>query len=913
MRLIKICFWVMGLLPLWSLCQQPQRGTFDVLEANVTSFQSVNSMSRVARSGPTDVIVGWRSARQGVPYYNIYIQKLDEAGNNLWEKDGVPLCPFPANQTDFSMVEDGFGGIVVVWEDYRKGSDLPILFAQRINLRGEPLWGKDGLRICEVNGPQRKPQIISDLNKGFYLVWEDYRRGYDDSDIYAQYVDLGGKTRWLATGMPIATAPNIQKNVAITSDENHFLYLIWEDFRNGVYWNLHAQKLDPAASFFWKAGGMDIFAGVEENHQNPAMVADGYGGVLFVYQKYSSETHGTDIYRGRLNASGELGFHFATCFSQDEQLNPKIVKKGSKALLCWEDRRNGNWDLYAQMIRLRDGLLEWGINGVPVVKTPSDERNPVVISSSSYGYQVFSWLQKEGNTSKIAVQKLDNLGEPAWDLAGKQVCTVSNDQTEPSILPDENGGLWCSWTDRRDAGTAYVYTQRINGGGRVLLESAGVRLAGAHSSPFAYVNGLRLLASKTGEFYLVWEDYRNGDKNADIYLQKIAADGASLWRNGGIPICIAAGEQNRPILIEDGVGGVIVAWLDRRNGRDDNVYAQRVSASGKVLWRDDGVVACDAPADQSSIRAVTDGKEGIVLCWVDARTVAETGFDLYIQRLGHDGEPMWQLGGKPFARFDGLQTAASLAEDGTGGAFVTWMDSRGAASNIYVQHLNEFGMYEWEYGGRLLAASPVNQRQPEVIRNFEEDLYIVWQDGRDGENREKLFMQSITPSGQKLWDVGGMHTCDFPGRQSKPMMQGDAAGNFWVAWLDERDKRNLGVQLICQKFNIGGDPLWQAEGIGVGESMEEWNDFEVALNKKGYFFLAWNQTVAGGNKNVYYQKIHPDGTQKFDFGGYRLGDTDDNQLSPVIAVNPDGRALTCWIQINPVLKKYGIRATFVKE
>jgi hypothetical protein len=902
---------VVWLLPM-GLMAQP-KGSFDVLETNVTSFRSLNTQSKVARSGDHDVIIGWRSARQGVPYHNIYIQKVDDQGHILWEKDGVPLCPYPANQTDFTMVQDGYGGIVVIWEDYRLGSDLPVLYAQRINLRGEPLWGKDGLRLCDVNGPQRKPQIASDLNKGFYIVWEDYRRGYDDSDLYGQYVDLGGKARWNLAGMPIVTAPNIQKNFTVAVDEDHYLYVMWEDFRNGIYWNLFGQKLNTEGQFFWKAGGLDVFAGVEENHQSPAMVPDGYGGVLFVYQKYSSETHGTDIYRGRLSTAGEVTYHFATCFSQDEQLNPRIVKKGSKALLCWEDRRNGNWDLYAQMIRLKDGLLEWGVNGVPVVKTFDDERDPVVISASSYGYQVFSWLRKEGKEYRIAVQKLDNLGEPAWDAEGRIVCTYSNDQTDPSILPDENGGLWCAWTDRRMEGSADIYTQHINGSGLPLLKPAGLRLASDHSKPFALVTGLRMLAGRTGDFYLVWEDYRNGDKNSDIYIQKIAADGSFLWRTGGIPVCIAPGEQNRPILIEDGVGGIIVAWADRRNGHDDNIYAQRVSAWGKVLWREDGVLVCDAPSDQNSLRGVSDGKEGIVLCWVDARTLAESGFDLYIQRIGHDGEPLWPANGKPFARFNGLQTAPSMVEDGVGGAYVTWMDSRGTASNIYVQHMDEFGMYEWEYGGRLLAASPVNQRQPEISRNFEEDLYIVWQDGRHGDGFEKLFMQCITPSGAKLWDFGGVHVCDYPGRQSKPSILGDAAGNFWVAWLDERSKSRLGVQLVCQKFNIGGDPQWMADGIVIGESMEEWNDYEIAVNKRGYVCLAWNQVTASGNKNVFYQKLHPEGTKKFDYSGLRMGGDNDHQLSPVIALNPDGKGLLAWIQIDPGQGRYGIKATFLRE
>jgi hypothetical protein len=199
------------------------------------------------------------------------------------------------------------------------------------------------------------------------------------------------------------------------------------------------------------------------------------------------------------------------------------------------------------------------------------------------------------------------------------------------------------------------------------------------------------------------------------------------------------------------------------------------------------------------------------------------------------------------------------------------------------------------------------------LKNFENDLYIVWQEGRFGDGYEKLFMQCITPDGHRLWDYGGTQVCKYPGRQSKPLLVGDAGGNFWVSWLDQRDQNRLGVQLLAQKFNIGGDPQWQSDGIWVGESMEEWNDFEVGVNKRGYLYLVWNQKTASGKKNVFYQKLHPDGVKKFDYSGIRLGDEDENQLSPVIAVNNEGRALVCWVQHDPAQNKYGIRATFVKE
>lgn len=911
MNILRIGWLLLILMPLSLAAQQPK--AFDIIEANTTSYRSYNTSSQVISSTDDEVIVGWRSARKDIPYNNIYLQKVDPRGELHWEKDGTPLCPFPANQSNFSMVSDGYGGVVVVWEDYRFGPDHPVVYGQRINLRGEPLWGREGLRICTEGREQRKPQIVEDYDKGFYIVWEDFRRGQSESDIYAQRLDLGGNLRWREQGMPIVTAPGIQQKVSISTDENHHLFMVWEDFRNGVYWNLYAQKLDRNGNYFWTAGGLDIFAGVEENHQNPTIVPDGYGGVLFVYQKYSQESHGTDIYRGRLRANGELMFHFATCYSQDEQLNPRIVKKGSKALLCWEDRRYGNWDLYAQMIRLNDGILEWDINGVPVVKTPEDERDPVVITATSYGYQVFSWLRTEGDITRVYVQKLNNLGEPAWDLSGKVVCEFSNSQTEPAILADEKGGLWSSWTDQRDPRSAQVYLQHINGNGLPLLNARGLGLIAKHSSEYARLANPTVIASRAGHFFVAWEDYRSGEKDPDIYIQKLSPDGESVWRRGGIAVCMAPGEQNRPILIDDGVGGVIVSWLDRRNGSDDNIYAQRIGDDGKLLWRSDGVQVCGANGDQSSLRGVPDGKEGVVLCWVDARTIAETDFDLYIQRVDHSGEALWEKDGKPFARYKGLQVSPSLVSDEQGGAFIAWMDSRGEYSNIFVQHINEFGIYEWEYGGRCLAPTPHNQRDPVMVRNFENDLYLVWQESRFNDGYEKLIMQCITPNGRKLWDRNGLLVCNFSGRQGHPMVVGENSGHFWVTWLDERYRSSAGVQLYAQRFNIGGEAQAREDGVPIGESMEEWNDYGIGVNQRGYIYLAWNQTVASGNKNLYYQKLYDEGDKKFGYGGLRLGGEDENQLNPTIAVNSDGKAIILWIQNLPNANSFGLKAVFVKE
>ncbi len=899
MQGMKFC-WVFWIFCHWSTSLFGQIGDpVDLLSHNTTSHKAFDTRSAIVHGESGYVIIGWQSSRVGLPHSGIYLQKLDSKGDWIWEADGVPICPYPANQDHFQMVSDNFGGVIVVWEDYRNGQDQPSIFAQRLNIRGEPQWGKSGLEICRNKGVQRNPRLASDNKNGFYILWEDSRAGLNEYDLYGQHIDLGGRFHWRASGMPVCTSPNIQQHISMEADSSGDLFVIWEDFRNGVYWNLFAQKLTTRGDTKWTPSGLEVFAGAKENHHNPDIVPDDSGGMLFVYQKYSEATAGTDIYRGRLNSLGELVFHYATCISQDEQLNPKIERKGGKGILVWEDRRNGNWDIYGQMFRLGDGILEWGINGIPVVKTPFDERNPFLISSTTYNYQVFSWLCHGEDGNYIRVQKLNNLGEKQWSEEGVSICSAGSAQTQPAIIPDTYGGLYCSWTDKRESGTSHIYVQHIDNNSKQVFRKGAVRLRVNHAGSQAPVKGLRIIASFDGYFFVVWEDFRNGKRNSDIYIQKINSSGEPQWRSGGIPVCNARGFQSLPVLVEDGVGGVIIAWADRRTGRDEDVYAQRINSWGEPLWSFNGVKVCDAPTPQSQIRGVSDGEEGVFLAWVDARDLKTTGFDLYIQRVNHSGESMWMKNGKAFVDFPGLQTSPVLESDGKGGAYIAWMDFRGSHSNIYVQHVNRFGIYEWEYGGRCIAPMLRNQRHPVMARNFQDDLYLVWQEGRFGDGYEKLYMQCITPSGRKLWGRSGTMVCNFMGRQSSPLISSDEFGYFWVSWLDERDSDLEGLSLFSQKFEIRGVNEWTSSGVFIGSGMRDFGEYTMVLDKEGYLILSWVESGREPDEysQICVQKVRPNGEKMFSAGISKLGQKGSNQANPAMAMNTAGEIILVFANI----------------
>ena len=80
----------------------------------------------------------------------------------------------------------------------------------------------------------------------------------------------------------------------------------------------------------------------------------------------------------------------------------------------------------------------------------------------------------------------------------------------------------------------------------------------------------------------------------------------------GSPVCIATNEQHFPDLATDGEGGVIVVWQDARNENRD-VFAQRVSADGEMLWTPDGVQVCNLPSEQIWPVVVSDANGGAIV------------------------------------------------------------------------------------------------------------------------------------------------------------------------------------------------------------------------------------------------------------------------------------------------------------
>jgi hypothetical protein len=369
----------------------------------------------------------------------------------------------------------------------------------------------------------------------------------------------------------------------------------------------------------------------------------------------------------------------AICVASGNQYRPAIASDDSGgAIVTWQDSRSGNWDIYAQLIN-ESGNVQWAVDGVIICAATDRQEAPAVASEGSGG-AIITWHDRRNGTDyDIYAQRVDGSGIVQWTGNGVAICTASNNQSYPTIIPDGSGGAIIMWEDNRIGDYPDIYTQRVDGSGNVQWTADGVAVGAASDDQ----NDATIASDGSGGVIITWQNYRVGDH--DIFAQRVDASGNVRWTAGGVVICAASGIQTNPTITPDGSGGAIVTWRDERGGATNgDIYAQCVDASGNVQWTADGVAICATSDDQEYPIICSDGLGGAIITWRDDRS--GTSLDIYTQRVDGSGSVQWTADGVAICTAPDHQTASEIVYDGSEGAIITWEDNRSGGCDIYAQH-----------------------------------------------------------------------------------------------------------------------------------------------------------------------------------------------------------------------------------
>jgi hypothetical protein len=459
-----------------------------------------------------------------------------------WPSDpaaNLPVCVAAGNQTSVNLVTDLAGGSLIAWSDARPG--VVDIYAQHVLASGavDPAWPLNGAPICTAAGTQTVPAMASDGARGAIVFWIDARAGsLVNSDLYAQHLLANGTTdpAWPATGLPVCTSPGGNNTISLpVTDGAGGALIAWFDTSNdsGVFAMhvLASGTTDPA----WPVNGLPICA---PTHGPTGVVgaSDGQGGLLVSWTDFRAGA-ASDIYCQRVQSNGAIAPGWpmngaAVCTQPGSQTISSMAPDGSAgALLMWQDTTAGTIDLHVQRIR-SSGALDpgWPATGRLVAGGPGDQSSGRLRSDGVGGFvAVWRDTRNAATTGQdLFAQRLSVSGvlDPAWPVGGLAVCTAAGTQQNRDLVPDGTGGV-----------------------------------------------------------IVGWEDQRTGTMTTDVYAQHLLASGSvdPVWPTDGRGVSLATAAQALPRILADGSGGAIVAWQDNRAGTTNaNVYAQRVQANGTL-------------------------------------------------------------------------------------------------------------------------------------------------------------------------------------------------------------------------------------------------------------------------------------------------------------------------------------------
>ncbi len=189
---------------------------------------------QIAADGAGGAFLVWEDERNGND--EIFAQRVDGTGATQWTAGGISLTPSLISfELSPRLVSDGTGGMIVAWQSNRSG-DLDI-YAQRVDALGANLWTPGGVQVSAGADDQYQPRLVSDGSGGASIVWQDFSVS-GDQNIWGQVLDATG-TLLRGVGAPVSTAIHDQIAPAIAANGSGGAFIVWQDFRNGADFDLY--------------------------------------------------------------------------------------------------------------------------------------------------------------------------------------------------------------------------------------------------------------------------------------------------------------------------------------------------------------------------------------------------------------------------------------------------------------------------------------------------------------------------------------------------------------------------------------------------------------------------------------------------------------------------------------------------
>jgi hypothetical protein len=243
--------------------------------------------------------------------------------------------------------------------------------------------------------------------------------------------------------------------------------------------------------------------------------------------------------------------------------------------------------------------------------------------------------------------------------------------------------------------------------------------------------------------------------------------------------------------------------------------------------------------NQNYIHSASDGAGGLIMLWSDTRDSAQS---LYAQRIDSSGNIVW-ASDVLISTSLGAQSDVHIQPDGTGGAFIAWIDEQ-HASQVLLSRINTEGNFVWD--PQVISTGPLATVIPslDIALDNEGGVFLFWAQVIDAGSYD-IKGQWVGANGTLKWPVDGAPICVDPEYQTDVK----AISSGWNTIITWRDWRDGNAQAYAQRIHLNqsgfASPQWETNGIRVSSDSYAINDVETVTTLDGGAIFSWiDDTIA---------------------------------------------------------------------
>lgn len=484
-------------------------------------------------------------------------------------------------------------------------------------------------------------------------------------DVYVALIN-GSITKWSHNGTFMLSFGGIGKGdgklrntYGKTSDSINFGLSV--DSIGRVYvadtGNHRVQVFDSEGNFILKWGREG--KGASEFYF-PSSVEVDYSGNIYVADTYNHRVQVFNPLPTQPTQPTPIRLTFDPSYSQIPRI---AVDSLGNVHVVWEDKRDGNWELYYTKLNNNGTTL---VDDKRITFFRGYSYRPWIVVDLEDNVHIV-WQDKRDGNPEIYYKKLDNNGSTLIDDV-----RVTNDTAQtykPSLSVDSSLDIHIVFRDQRSGGWEIWYT-KLNRYGEKIAEDKRITYYKRFSG------GAFIALDSAQNVHLAWRDSRDGTDHPEIYYTKLSNNGTKLLPD--IRLTHTYGRSYGSPIAIDQHDNVHIMWFDDRDStatkRNWEVYYTKLDNNGTTLVDDKRIT--QAAGYAYHVTFTLDQNGNIHTVWRDNRT---GNSEIYYAKLDNDGnkvlEDTW------ITVDDAYSSHPTIALDSKGDNHITWWDTRDDPSN----------------------------------------------------------------------------------------------------------------------------------------------------------------------------------------------------------------------------------------